>query len=291
MSADHGRSAQPGYPPRSVLGVASADELAGRKLYGEDLTRAEIAEWLGDEAEGYASLAQMDRPGNGYGYHALNEFHGFRWLARVPRFSHVLSLGGAFGEEVVPLAEKIDALTIVEPSADLRSSAISNIRPRYVSPTPSGELPFSADSFDLVTSFGTLHHVPRVRTTILEIARCLVPGGYAVIREPTVSLGDWTRPRRNLTKHERGLPLRLFRQYLSEAELMIIKESYCMFSLTRHTAKLFAKGPFNVGQVVRIDAILARAFSRRLVYHAETRLQKLRPTSIFYVLQKPGTRE
>ena len=45
------------------------------------------------------------------------------------------------------------------------------------------KLPFSDDSFDLVTCFQTLHHVSDVGTTCSEIMRVLKPGGLLLIKE------------------------------------------------------------------------------------------------------------
>jgi ubiquinone/menaquinone biosynthesis C-methylase UbiE len=57
-------------------------------------------------------------------------------------------------------------------------------------------------SVDAVVSFGTVHHVPRWRDAVAEIARVLRPGGWFLFEEVPRHVLD-TRAFRTLTEHPR----------------------------------------------------------------------------------------
>jgi hypothetical protein len=88
--------------------------LDGKTLYGDDFDSLQIADWFADEKEGYADLGAKDVAPDSYGYHALNQFHGFSYLPDRD-FKTVLGFGSAFGEELLPIKSKIQAATIVGP--------------------------------------------------------------------------------------------------------------------------------------------------------------------------------
>ncbi|MFB3814969.1 MAG: class I SAM-dependent methyltransferase [Terriglobales bacterium] len=258
---------------------------AGRRLYGDDFSEAEIAAWFEDEKDGYQNLVPNSRQDYCYGYHALNVLCGFRHLPAT-RFEHVLGFGSAYGDELLPIIDRIGKITIVDPSTKFRINELRGVPVQYISPQSSGELHVPPDSFDLITCFSALHHIPNVSTVVAELFRCLKPGGVCLIREPIVSMGDWRRPRRGLTKRERGLPLELFRRMLGETGFMTQREQQCMFSLISRL-KYVLKGPvFNSSFAVRMDLLLCAmpVWSRR--YHPLHWIHKLRPTAAFFVLQK-----
>jgi SAM-dependent methyltransferase len=68
-------------------------------------------------------------------------------------------------------------------------------------------VPFPADSFDLVFSYGLLHHLPEAmaRDTVGEIIRVTRAGGHVVIFDPMLPKAAWRRPQAwALCKLDRG---------------------------------------------------------------------------------------
>jgi SAM-dependent methyltransferase len=255
----------------------------GKLLHGDDFSPEEIEEWFRDEAEAYYNLP-LDQELGLYSYHARNWRHGFRYLPSSP-FEHVLCLGGAFGDELEPVLGRSKKVTILEPAGGFQ-----NPRFEYVKPNPSGRIPFADNSFDLVTCFGVLHHIPNVSTVVREMARCTKPTGWQLICEPRHSMGNWEQPRCMLTPRERGIPDALMRRFILESGLRIVRERKCMFSLTSRMGYLLPKRQFvyNTPWITALDDCICSLpiWSRR--YHATNVLQKLRPLAVFFVLQKPA---
>jgi SAM-dependent methyltransferase len=261
--------------------------LRGEKLYGDDFSLGEIQAWFDDEREGYANLGAKDRKAYQYGYHALNSENGFRHLPDR-RFRRVLSLGGAYGDELLPVISRVDEVVISDPSVALAVQEIRGVPVRYTKPQIDGIIPFSDGTFDLLTCLGVLHHIPNVSTVVAELYRCLAPGGYALVREPIISMGDWRKPRRGLTMRERGIPLSILRNTLRAAGFSIVRETLCMFPLT-YRFRWFLKDPvFNYRAVVKWDRLASKMFAWNLRYHATNFAQKFRPASAFYVLSRPA---
>lgn len=258
--------------------------LSGRELWGDDFGPDEIAAWFADEQEGYAELGAAEHgSAAGYGYHALNVRHGFRHLP-PRRFSRALGIGSAYGGEFLPVIDRIDAVTILEPSAALRSTTVGNVPVRYVDPEPSGTMPFEDATFDLVLSFGTLHHIPNVSHVIAEMGRVTAPGGWVLVREPVTSMGDWRQPRPGLTRRERGIPVSILRPAFANAGLGVERETPCMFPTTRRLGQYRLGFDNPVG--VSLDAALSSVTAWNDRYHSTRSWHKLHPTARFFVLRK-----
>ena len=261
--------------------------LRGERLYGDDFRPDQLEKWFEQEREAYAGLGDKGiSSGDGMRYtrHALNQHHGYRHLP-PGRIDRALGVGSFRGAEFTPIRDRIGELPICEPSDVAESTEVLGIPTRYVKPRASGELPFADESFDLITCFGALHHVANVSKVVAEMARCLVPGGYALIREPIVSMGDWRHPRAGLTVNERGIPLRLFRELIAGAGLRVEREGLCIFPpLQRLGRRFLGVWVYNIPMLTALDELICRLVRLNLRYHATTRLQKVRPVSAFYVL-------
>lgn len=260
--------------------------LSGERLYGDDLSPEEIDRWFEDEREGYADFGAKDAAGYHYPYHALDRLHLFRHLPDRD-FPSVLSIGGAYGHELKPLLGRIGQGVIVEPSEAFQGSMLGDLPLTYVKPQASGVLPFADDSFDLECALSVLHHIPNVSFVLQEMHRTLKPGGWALLREPTTSMGDWRRPRRGLTRHERGLPLPWFREALRRAGFQVVRETRCLNAVTPRLGRWLKHGAFNSEVMVRLDSLLTSALSLNQRYHAESLIDRLRPWAVAYVLRKP----
>lgn len=262
--------------------------LSGETLYGDDFTEDRIRAWYEEESEAYACLESERRVDAPYGYHQVNWIHGYAHLPPDRVFQRALGLGAAFGHEFLPLIDRIGAIDIVEPSERLVARQIGRLIPVYHSPTVSGALPFTADVFDLITCFGTLHHIPNVSFVLSELRRCLAPGGALLTREPITSMGDWRSPRRGLTKNERGIPLRLFRRMIADAGLSVQHESLCFAMTSFITRALRLKhSPLNSRTYVVLDKYLSMLLRFNATkYHRRSLWEKVGPGSVFFVLTK-----
>ena len=265
--------------------------LAGQTLYGDDFSHSEIEQWFADEKEGYFDLyyrdaaAEQKAAPDQYEYAGLAERHGFDWLPQRA-YEHALGIGSATGAELRPVLDRSARVTVLEPSDGFDATELYGKPVRYVKPLPSGVMPFEDASFDLIVCLSVLHHIPNVSTVVREMHRVLKPGGMVLLREPTHSMGDWRQPRRGLTKHERGIPLPLFRSIVAGAGFEVVKEIRCMFSLTSRLQRLMQRRIWTVRWVVTLDAWLCRMPIWPDRYHADTAVGKLRPTGVAYVLAK-----
>jgi len=258
---------------------------SGHKLYGDDFGPAELDKWYSEEAEGYADLGAADIQRYSYSYFALNEFHGFSRL-HESSFRRALGLGSAYGMEFEPLSGRVSALTILEPSSQLVSKTVAGVEPDYVRPDISGDMPFESSRFDLIVSFGTLHHIANVSRVIHELGRVAANGAVLLLREPCISMGDWRKPRKGLTKNERGIPIALLHEMLIASGWTVHYQKYCIFPLIPRLAKFLNTPAYNSRILTRLDAFLSDIFSWNCRYHASNVFQKIRPQSIFVVARK-----
>jgi SAM-dependent methyltransferase len=275
--------------PNSLRSVGDDYEpfFNGEKLYGDDFSQAEITEWFKDEERGYYELLQNSNELSNYAYHALNWYHGFRFLSHL-RFRHILGFGSAYGEELRPVLGQAQKVTILEPGPDFSLQAVGGKAVEYVRPNPDGIFPFPDQTFDLIVCLSVLHHIPNVSTVIHEMARTAAPDAHLLIREPVVSMGDWRKRRKALTMRERGIPADILRTIIRKNGLEIQREAACMFTLTSRLNYVMRKPVFNSSVCTIMDAFLSRLPIWPSRYHPKFFLHKLRPSAAFYLLRKPG---
>lgn len=264
--------------------------LTGKMLYGNDFNFEQIQQWYQDEKEGYADLGNKNPDEYRYAYHHLNQLHGFNYVGSN-KFEHVLGVGSAWGHEFYPIIDRMTNLHIIEPSDHLKSSQIQHLTPIYTKPTTEGVIHYPDQYFDLVTCFSTLHHIPNVSFVLQELYRVTKPGGYILLREPIISMGDWRYPRKGLTKHERGIPLELFRTWLKQLNVEIVNETLysCMTAFfERFLRKIFKKNRPIISHksYVLFDKWLSQVFSWNFRYHATKKVERIAPSGVFYVLRK-----
>jgi SAM-dependent methyltransferase len=262
--------------------------LSGRELWGDDFGEEHVAAWFEDEREAYANLGVQHRESSAesYGYHGLNAYHGFRHLPDQ-RFVAVLGIGSSFGGEFLPILESLENITVLEPSHELRSARLGNVPLTYVDPVPSGAMPFPDSTFDLVLCLGVLHHLANVSYVVGEVGRVMKPNGWALIREPVVSLGDWRTARKaGLTERERGIPRQLLENAVVGAGMHIRRSAFCVSPITHSVGRVLRANLYASQLGAAIDRVFALVTAWNYRYHATRWWEKLRPSSVFVVAQR-----
>ncbi len=268
--------------------------LRGEILYGDDFSLAQIGQWFEDEREGYFNLCygpaatSVPERSTKYTYEQLAEQHCFKYLPKC-EFDSALGVGSAQGDELKPILKLSKIVTVLEPSDGFVSNMIDGKPVTYVKPQASGIMPFADASFNLIVCFSVLHHIPNVSTVVNEMFRVLKRGGYVLLREPTHSMGDWRKPRNGLTKHERGIPLEIFRRIVLGTGFNIVKEVRCMFSLmSRLSPLLGGRSVWTSATIVKIDRLLCSLPIWPQEYGGDRVWKKIRPTNVSFVLKKPS---
>jgi SAM-dependent methyltransferase len=271
---------------------ATEECLTGRRLYGDDFAIAEIENWYKDEENAYFEQATANKPESPdsdypYEYAAFNRLHGYGSLAKR-RFGNCVVLGCANGQDVKPLAGQVDKFVALEPAEKWWRTEIGGTPADYIKPAITGDIPLPADSADLAIALGVLHHIPNVSHVVGELARVLKPGAAFIVREPIISMGDWRLPRRGLTKHERGIPPKLFQSILTTHGFRVMKATPVMVPVIPPFARLVGiRHAYNSPWLVRLDALLSRLLWRNFRYHRVALIHKFAPTAMFIVATKP----
>lgn len=265
--------------------AGQVDYFSGQHLFGDDFNRDQIRDWFRDEENAYLELYAQN-PNYEYGYEPLNVRHGFRHLPADRHFGTVLGLGSAYGDELRPLADRIGRLVIVESADSYQKKPALDVPTEWRKATVEGNLELQDASVDLTACFGVLHHIPNVTHVLRELGRITKPGGFALIREPVVSMGDWTHDRPGLTRHERGIPRDILRKQVRDAGFVIDREALCFFSGTSVIGRLIKHGVYDKKAWVIFDELASKVFAFNYRYHPQGVWQKVRPTCVFLVLHR-----
>jgi len=261
---------------------------SGAECIGDDFSKEQIIAWFDDEAEGYATLGAKNRNQYRYVYHAWNKKHGFSRLPNM-RYKNVLGMGSAYGDEFYPIIDRIERITILDPSKHFETKEIKGVPIAYKNPNVSGEIPFEEGSIDLLTCFGVLHHIPNVSYVVKEFGRVLSSEGIALIREPVVNMGDWRKPRKGLTARERGIPVHIMEEAIAKSGLKILARTPCDFPILSRLSHLIGiHEPYNSNILVSLDMVLSRLFYYNTQYNRNGLLGRICPCSVFWVCKKTG---
>lgn len=257
----------------------------GNKLYGDDFSLEEIKKWYYEEEEAYADLGAKNVSTYNYSYHELNKKYGYKFLKK-DKYEKALGFGSAYGDELIPIIDKIDKVFIIDSSDQLSSKNIKGKSIDYRKASSSGQIDLPNDCIDLITCFGVLHHIPNVSFVFTEFVRILKNGGYLLIREPIVSMGDWRNKRVGLSKNERGIPKQIFMDLIANNNLKIVNYEFCFFPITDKLARILGIPKMNSSLMLLIDNIFSKLFRWNYHYHSKNILQKFQPQAIYFVLQK-----
>jgi ubiquinone/menaquinone biosynthesis C-methylase UbiE len=112
------------------------------------------------------------------------------WFAPMMRFGEwrdkkVLEIGVGIGSDHYSFANEGASMTALDLSREHLRHTVKHLEFEGLSTIPhygdAEESPFPDGTFDLVYSFGVLHHTPNTEKSIDEVFRVLKPGGTALI--------------------------------------------------------------------------------------------------------------
>jgi len=240
---------------------------------------ARAAEWV--EAETHRWRERASKLGQPYTGAAISDYHGFRDLPTGARFSRVLAFGGGDGQEILPVLDRTEQVTVIDASGIPPHQALAELGAEMREPTKDGSIAEPDGAFNLITCFGVLTFLPDPAASFAELRRCLAPGGWLLVREPIVAMNLEQPEQAGLGRHGRGIPLASFDDLVRQG-FTVHHRALCNFALTGY----FGSNPFNNPRAVRIDAALAWLLTWNVHYWVTRRWHRLRPKAAAYVLQK-----
>lgn len=113
-------------------------------------------------------------------------FARYLFAGRLARHKEVLDIASGAGYGAAELARTAAKVVGIDRAAEAVSLASSTYRAPNLTflQATGGKVPFAAGSFDLITAFEVIEHMPDWRDLIDEAARLLRPGGQFVVSTP-----------------------------------------------------------------------------------------------------------
>lgn len=253
-------------------------------IYGDNFNLEDIKKWFLEEENGFATLGYLDSETDYYPYNLLNQVYG--WSKIDKKLGNVLSFGGAFAAEYELVAKNVTSITVIEPSKKFWRREAYGLKLNYVMPRVDGFIDFPQRSFKTITVFGVLHHIPNVSFVFSQLSKVIEPGGILLLREPIISMGDWSSNRAGLTKNERGIPLKLLEELGASNGFIIINKALIGFSPIQKFFGLLHVNIWNFKVLLRLDAFLCKLFSWNYKYHRMKFSDRFAPSNVFFVFKK-----
>ena len=141
----------------------------------------------------------------------------------LPKPAKVLEVGCGPGGNLTML-RRFGEVVAMEPDDASRAYAADRMGVRVEAGALPDDLPFAAESFDLVCAFDVLEHVDDDAGSVKTIAELIKPGGYFAT---TVPGQPWMWSRHDESHHhKRRYRMRAYRALFEAAGLKVVKASY-----------------------------------------------------------------
>ncbi len=150
-----------------------------REFWTQNLNGLKFLEAFPQNAEQFWSASEFR-----YKYHYYRPLL-FDRIAKEHPGAHLLEIGCGMGDDTSQWATRnmqVTALDLTEPAVECTRMRLKTCGLDAEVKTGNAEnLDFPNSTFDIVYSFGVLHHSPDTPQTIREVRRVLKPGGLALI--------------------------------------------------------------------------------------------------------------